>query len=254
MSVEELFLSYTADYVNDNSMCSYKVDHSFRVRDIAIKIGKSINLSVKDLELLNICGVLHDIGRFEQFRRYETFVDSDCVSHCQVGYDVLSSGTIFDELNLDDSDREIVLCVALNHGVLKVDDGIVGRKRKFLDIIRDADKLDILDNGVLGNISLNIGDDVISDKIYQNIFNHETVNLDEKTNRADRICVWFAFAFGLNFRYSFRYLEEFDIMSKLGNIYRDKTCNEECKRQITIVCEEVKKYIRSKVGKGEIVC
>lgn len=251
MKVEKLFLNYTADYINDNSKCNYKVDHSFRVRDIAIKIGKSIKLSKKDLELLNICGVLHDIGRFEQFRRYKTFIDRNCVSHCEIGYEVLSSSTILNELELSKEDQEIVLSVVLNHGVLEVPKDIVGRKRKFLDIIRDADKLDILDNATLENIALNIGDDSISDKIYQNIFNHEIVNLDEKKSHADSVCVWFAFAFGLNYKYSFRYLEQSNTISKLGSIYRDKTCNEKCKKQLKEIEEEVKNYIRSKICKGE---
>ena len=191
MNVEDIFLDYVADYLNDSELCKYKVDHSFRVRDIAIEIGKSLNLSSKDLALLNICGILHDIGRFEQYRRYKTFVDSDCVSHCNIGYDVLSDGIIFDKLRLDSVEREIVLCAVLNHGALKVDDSVVGKKKKFVDIIMDADKLDILNNAVLENISLNIGDDAISDAIYKNIFDHEIVNLNKKVSRADRICIWF---------------------------------------------------------------
>ena len=40
--------------------------------------------------LAHLCAVYHDIGRFEQLRRYDTFLDHLSVDHAQLGCEAVS--------------------------------------------------------------------------------------------------------------------------------------------------------------------
>ena len=41
------------------------------------------------MELAELIGLLHDIGRFEQIKRYNTFIDKNSINHGQLGVKIL---------------------------------------------------------------------------------------------------------------------------------------------------------------------
>lgn len=246
MNVEKIFLDYTKSYVDDSSECKYKVDHSFRVRDIALEIGKSIGMSDCDMRLLNICGIFHDIGRFEQWKRYKTFVDAKFVSHCEIGYDVLKDSDILDNIDLNEEEKQIVLLVVLKHGLVVLDDDIPDYYKLFIKVIMDADKIDILNNAVSGDISLDIGDDEVSPLVYENMFDHKILDMKKKSTKADRLCVWLAFVYGMHFDYSYKYLKDGRIMSKLIDTYKNKTSNVVTKKQYEKIGNDINLYLGGK--------
>lgn len=246
MNVEELFLKYTDVYAKNNKECRYKVDHSFRVRDISLKIGESINLSVSDLDLLNICAMFHDIGRFEQWEKYNTFVDAKSVNHGEIGYEILSKGELLDQLGLTNVEKDIVLQVVLKHGVL-YEDNISEYYKMFIDIVSDADKIDILNSAVAGHILLDVGSDEVSPLVYDNMFNHKLLDMKLKTTKADRLCVWLAFVYGMHFNYSYKYLKENRIMSRLIDIYKIKTSNDVTRRQYETIGKDIDLYLGGKI-------
>ena len=45
-----------------------KVIHTYHVADNAREIAKKLNLSKEDIELAELIGLLHDIGRFEELK------------------------------------------------------------------------------------------------------------------------------------------------------------------------------------------
>ena len=79
--VREQFASYTRNYDPEDPKIALKIAHTYRVADICEEIAKSIGLSDEDIELAWLSGMLHDIGRFEQVKRYNTFIDSESVDH-----------------------------------------------------------------------------------------------------------------------------------------------------------------------------
>lgn len=53
-----------------------KVQHTFRVCENVQSIGVSLQLSDNELQIGEAIGLFHDIGRFEQYIRHRTLVDS----------------------------------------------------------------------------------------------------------------------------------------------------------------------------------
>ena len=68
------FRAYTAGYDPENTMIRLKIEHTFRVAYLCGRIAGSLGMTGGLLDLAWFLGLLHDIGRFEQVRRYGTFL------------------------------------------------------------------------------------------------------------------------------------------------------------------------------------
>ena len=86
-AVKKAFASYVAGYNADDPKIKLKIDHTYRVADLCDRIARTVPEVSPDLAWLS--GMLHDVGRFEQIKRYNTFVDADSVDHAAFGADML---------------------------------------------------------------------------------------------------------------------------------------------------------------------
>jgi len=89
MTAEEEFIKYTNPYLKYGPKIDLKVKHTLRVKDICLQIAKSENLNEEDLSLASLCGLLHDIGRFEQWKRYSSYNDMETLDHGDLGAEIL---------------------------------------------------------------------------------------------------------------------------------------------------------------------
>lgn len=83
------FEGYVAAYDPADPKIALKVEHTYRVAELAERIAADEGLTAEDVGLAWLCGLLHDIGRFEQVRRYGTFSDARSESHAALGVHVL---------------------------------------------------------------------------------------------------------------------------------------------------------------------
>ena len=83
------FTEYTNNYLEYGEMIQLKINHTLRVVDLCERIAKSLNLTEEEIYISKIIGLLHDIGRFEQWKQYNTFRDQSSVDHADFGVEVL---------------------------------------------------------------------------------------------------------------------------------------------------------------------
>ena len=76
VNVREQFESYIAPYDLSDPKIRLKAEHTYRVAELCARIAASLSVPAEDEDLAWLLGMLHDIGRFEQVRRYGTFVDA----------------------------------------------------------------------------------------------------------------------------------------------------------------------------------
>ena len=138
------FEKYVSAYNADDPKIRLKIDHSYRVSALAERIAEAV--SGADPDLAWAIGLLHDIGRFEQVRRYHTFVDAESVDHAQFGADLLFHEGLIQNLY----DREIpqpslhLMELAIRyHSAYRIPEGLSASEQMYCDILRDADKVDI---------------------------------------------------------------------------------------------------------------
>ena len=145
--IKSAFRAYTERYDIKNEKIRLKVVHTEKVAAIAEKIAASLWESQKDIDLAWAAGMLHDIGRFEQVKRYGTFKDADSVDHAKFGADLLFCEGLIDEFGADVMEKEefwILETAIRQHNRYRVDPELDERTRMFCDILRDADKIDII--------------------------------------------------------------------------------------------------------------
>ena len=144
----EAFRTYTANYDPGVPMIMHKIRHSARVCANAERIAASIKpaLSEEDVRFAWLLGLVHDIGRFEQVRRYNTFIDAVSVDHAELSADILfRDGLIrsFTDGALSEEDERTAETAVRTHNKLTIPDGLDERTLQFCQILRDADKTDI---------------------------------------------------------------------------------------------------------------
>ena len=96
-NAKRVFKEYVSNYNLQDGKIALKVAHILRVSELSKKIATSLNLSEEDIKLAELIGLLHDIGRFEQVRKYNTFIDKISINHGEYGVKILFEwGTEFD--------------------------------------------------------------------------------------------------------------------------------------------------------------
>jgi len=244
----EQFKNYTNDYINLSSKCVLKVDHTLRVMDLCEQIALSLDLSEEEIALAKVCGLLHDIGRFEQWKQYETFNDLKSIDHGDMGYKILIDNNCEELRKFIEQDEynSVILNSVRYHNKYQVPEFLTEQEKLFTNIVRDADKLDILYLYTRGDISINPGMDKMTDNIYQSLINKEGIKkVDIKTN-ADRVAVSLGFAFDFNYKKSFEILKENNYLTKEISIYKNSSENEEFINQLTEIESVINEYINKK--------
>lgn len=141
------FDAYTANYDRTDEKIKLKVNHTYRVAALCERIGRSVGLEGQELDLAWVIGLLHDVGRFEQLRRYGTFVDADSIDHAQFGADILFlDGEIANYLSEDTPGDMLALMetAVRSHSLYRIAEDLDERTKMYCHILRDADKIDIM--------------------------------------------------------------------------------------------------------------
>lgn len=140
----DAFREYTADYDVSDEKVKLKIDHTYRVCGLCQQIAAQSGFDENDIELAWLTGLLHDIGRFEQLKRYGTFIDAQSIDHAEFGADILfQEGKIRDYIE-EASEDELLEKTVRCHSAYRVPANYTAREKKFADLLRDADKIDIL--------------------------------------------------------------------------------------------------------------
>lgn len=140
------FQSFVSDYDLTDTRIAGKVEHTHNVTDLCEYIAREVGLSEEDVNLAWLCGLLHDVGRFEQLKHWSTFNDAQSVDHARLGADMLvaNSCELLNRFVSDDEWKRIVEAVVRFHGAFRLPDDLTGRARTLCEIVRDADKVDIV--------------------------------------------------------------------------------------------------------------
>ena len=138
------FQEYTSYYDVADEKVKLKIDHTYRVCSLCQQIAMQSGFDEDETELAWLCGLLHDVGRFEQLRQYGTFSDAQSIDHAEFGADILfREGKIRDYI-ADGSEDELLEKAVRCHSAYRVPAQYTTREKKFADLLRDADKIDIL--------------------------------------------------------------------------------------------------------------
>lgn len=153
--VKKAFAEYAGRYDAGDPQIRLKILHTYKVSELCEEIARDLfswtgtrerEKVQKDIDLVWLIGMLHDIGRFEQVKRYHTLMDAESVFHAALGIEILFEDgelTRFVSAQPDDPDAEVLRSAIAYHSDYRLPENLDERTKMFCQILRDADKLDI---------------------------------------------------------------------------------------------------------------
>lgn len=211
---ENAFDNYIKDYDMNEKQTRYKYYHSYRVEELMEKLAKELKLNEKEIEVAKVIGLLHDIGRFEQIKKYESCSDVDTgVDHADE-----SCVYLFDEGHIkdfydDSSYYEIIKDAIKNHNKFAIDDKVKGKNLFFSKMIRDMDKVDIY-RVITQEYNYEYDINEVSKEVLDSFNKEITVDSHFKKTKTDVIYSFFAFIYDINFKESY-------VILKNGKYFED---------------------------------
>ena len=246
---KKVFAEYVKKYNPDDGKIALKIRHIYRVVDISREIAIKNNMSEDDINLAELIGLLHDIGRFEQVRIYNTFVDWKSVNHAEMGVKVLFEDGLINEIVDDRQYDDIIRTAILNHNKGRIDSSIVGKTLEFCKIIRDADKTDIF--YVLTTEKLedayekaDLSQELISDEILREFMEDRIIDYKKRQSKADIMVSHIAYVFDFNYYYCLNKIKECGYIEKL--VKRANYKNPDTIRKMKEIVEFANKFIEEK--------
>lgn len=241
--LEEQFKKYVSNYDSNDEHISLKINHSFRVMALQEKYAKLLKFSTEDQEIAKIIGLLHDFGRFEQWRVYHTFVDTKSVDHADYSVEVLFNQNEISKFDIPSKWYDIIKFAIKNHNKLQIEPTEDERKIKHAKLIRDTDKIDILYLlGELGELNNQVEEEPITKLVENEILQGKDIDRRLLKNKNDRYALKFAFAFNI---YNDECLEEF-----YHNLKTYYTKQLKSHKYFKKIYEYVSKYCEERIDKN----
>ena len=230
------FINYVSNYDLNNIKIKLKYDHSIRVMNLMMKYAKELGFDSYEVELASVIGLLHDIGRFEQLKEYDSFNDKETIDHATLGVKLLFEDNLIKKFWSNKDDYELIKFAIKNHNKLNIEKSDNEKFLKYTKLIRDTDKIDILYvYGVSDELKVRSENISISKSILNCIKDNKTVSYDLINNKNDELSVSFSYIFDINYDIC---LKEF--LYNLNILYNKLEYKEKFKEIYMLINEYVK--------------
>ncbi|MBN2040620.1 MAG: HD domain-containing protein [Spirochaetes bacterium] len=231
---KEWFTDYTDSFSSNDpdiqQNIDLKKDHTLRVCGEILYIGESLGLKDDELNLAEIIALFHDIGRFEQYTRYKTFVDKKSENHAELGISVLNSSGILK--NFDSTAVELITKAVKYHNLASLPEDESETCLFYSRLIRDADKIDIwkvvidyynrTDTRRNTAIELDLPDSPgFSEEVYSDLANRRIVSINHIKNLNDFKLLQVGWIFDINFQPTFKRIKERGYLDSIKKVLPD---------------------------------
>lgn len=238
------FEEYLSRYDRGNDKVLLKIIHTYGVTEYSRQIAERLRLSKEDQELAQLIGLLHDIGRFEQLKRFNSF-EPDTMDHAHFGVQILFEEGLIREFTKDGKWDRIIRTAIARHSDFRLEGIEDERELLHARIIRDADKLDNcrvkLEDSIetiLGVSEAEVGKTSVSPEVMEQFRRKESILSSSRKTKMDYWLSYLAYFFDINFEVSKDLVREHDYVERL--IQRIPYTNPQTKRQM----EEVRNTLR----------
>jgi len=230
------FEDYVSRFKTDDPLVranmDLKAEHTRRVCEAIVDIGESLDLSREDLCIAEACAMLHDIGRFEQYRRYGTFSDDRSEDHAALGAKIIQENRVLRDF--DPGVAHIIIRAVRHHNCVLLPVDEEARCLFFLKLLRDADKVDIWrvvteyyhspGHNRNQTIELDLPDaGRVSDRVYTSLMKGKIVEMADLKTLNDFKLLQIGWVYDLNFPRTFQIVREKGYLEKIRDAL-PRTC------------------------------
>ncbi len=243
------FEEYLSGYDRENDKVRLKIIHTYGVTEYSRQIAERLRLSEEDRELAQLIGLLHDIGRFEQLKRYDSF-EPDTMDHAGFGVQILFTEGLIREFIEDGQWDPIIRTSIARHSDVKLEGIQDDRELLHARIIRDADKLDncrvkLEDTieTILGVSAEEVGKTRISEEVLEQFKRKESILSSARKTKMDYWLSYLAYFYDINYKVSMELILEHDYVERL--IQRIPYSDPQTREQMEEIRDMLLQYCRN---------
>ncbi|MDO4339081.1 MAG: HD domain-containing protein [Eubacteriales bacterium] len=250
----EAFEEYLNEYDRNDEKIKLKIVHTYGVVGCAKEIARRMTLSREDCELAAIIALLHDIGRFEQIRLFDSF-QPDTMDHAAFGAKILFEGThpMIRRFVEGDSLDAIIHTAIAKHSDFKLEGITDPRTLLHAKLIRDADKLDncrvkLVEpvEAMLGMTEEEAGEGKLSPRVWESCMKKESVLSADRQTGVDYWASYVAQYYDVNFPETWEIIKEKNYIRRIVERLRYK--DPETRRKMEQLTAEMEAYMEWKIG------
>ena len=218
---KQVFEDYLDGYDRENDKVKLKIIHTYGVVEQSRDLAERLMLSEEDTLLAMIIALLHDIGRFEQLKRFNSF-EPTTMDHAAYGVEVLFGEGMIRRFVDDDMWDDIIRTAIAKHSDFILEGIMDKRTLLHAKLIRDADKLDncrvkLVDDleTFMGAPAEEIGAQKISPKVREDALAGRSIFSPDRVTLMDYWVSYLAYFYDLNFRESLDIVAENDYVRRI---------------------------------------
>lgn len=235
------FVKYTNNYDLNDSHIARKIHHSLRVMEVSRKIAENLNLTKEQIDLATLIGLLHDIARFEQRKRYGTYYDKKSVDHGDLAVELLEENNFIRNF-IEDSNYDNIIKVAIkNHNKYEIEP-LEGEELLQAKIIKDADKIDIFYQ-LAYQFAKNknaIENSEISEDYINQLKQEKCIFRNAEESAIDELVLITSFIYDIHFDSSLKLVKE---ENYIGKMFEQFEFNEKTKKQVEEILEIANNFL-----------
>ena len=244
------FEKYLDEYDREDEQICLKIVHTYGVIRCSEEIGRRMGLQAEDMELAKLIALLHDIGRFEQLKRFNSF-EADTMDHATYGVQVLFEEGMIRQFIEEDTWDDVIRTAIAKHSDYELTGITDERTLLHARLIRDADKLDNcrvkLEDAMETLLDLSadeVGKYAISPKVREDAFAGKCICSKDRRTPMDYWVSYVAYFYDLNFRETLDIVAEEQYVKRI--IGRVPYTNEQTKKTMEELERQLTEYVRRK--------
>jgi hypothetical protein len=226
-----------------------KEEHTYKVCENIGIIGRDMNLGEKQLQVGEIMALFHDLGRFEQFRKYKTFNDRRSQNHAQLSVEILKQTGVL--TRLPEEEQTAIYKAIYYHNLYKLPAEETALYLFYTKLLRDADKLDIWSTIIdyYGKrhlhpnpaLELELPDTPeYSRECIDSIINNRCIDTSKIKTCNDMKFSLLSWVFDINFLPTYRYIQHYRYIDKIVELLPNK-------EEIRKIQNHINGYIKKKL-------
>ncbi|MEZ3486048.1 MAG: HD domain-containing protein [Lachnospiraceae bacterium] len=242
------FERYLDGYDREDDKVRLKIVHTYGVTECSRQITKRMRLNREDQELAQLIGLLHDIGRFEQLKRFDSF-EPDTMDHAGFGVQILFKEGMIRSFVEEDTWDDIIRTAIAKHSDFRLEGICDERTWMHARIIRDADKLDncrvkLEDTieTILGVSAKEVGETAISQEVLEQFREKDSILSSIRRTKMDYWLSYLAYFFDINYKAAMEIICENNYVERL--IGRIPYSNPQTREQMAEVRDLLDWYVQ----------